>query len=38
VVRGTGFESRVDEEATSVKGRVRAIFQGGARPEPADQS
>jgi LPS export ABC transporter protein LptC len=38
VVRGTGFESRVDEEATSVKGRVRAIFQGGARPEPADRS
>jgi LPS export ABC transporter protein LptC len=26
VVRGTGFESRVAEEATSIKGRVRATF------------
>jgi LPS export ABC transporter protein LptC len=34
-VRGTGFESRVTEEATSVKGRVRAVFKRGAPPEPA---
>jgi LPS export ABC transporter protein LptC len=34
VVRGTGFESRVAEEATSVKGRVRAIFKRGAPAEP----
>jgi len=27
VVRGTGFESRVAEEATSIKGRVRATFK-----------
>ncbi|MGH7384104.1 MAG: LPS export ABC transporter periplasmic protein LptC [Candidatus Rokuibacteriota bacterium] len=40
VVRGTGFESRVAEEATSIKGRVRAIFRGGAPAEPvaADRS
>jgi LPS export ABC transporter protein LptC len=31
VVRGTGFESRVADEATSVKGRVRAVFKGGVR-------
>lgn len=35
VVRGTGFESRVAEEATSIRGRVRAIFQRGASAEPA---
>lgn len=35
VVRGTGFESRVEEEATSIKGRVRAIFRRGAPAEPA---
>jgi LPS export ABC transporter protein LptC len=35
VVRGTGFESRVAEEATNVKGRVRAVFKRGAPPEPA---
>lgn len=35
VVRGTGFESRVNEEATSIKGRVRAIFTRGAPREPA---
>src|SRR6266566_4212609 len=29
VVRGTGFESRVAEDATSIKGRVRATFQKG---------
>lgn len=29
VVRGTGFESRVNEEATNIKGRVRAIFKRG---------
>lgn len=34
VVRGTGFESRVTEETTSVKGRVRAIFKRGAPTEP----
>jgi len=34
VVRGTGFESRVAEEATSIKGRVRAIFKRGAPAEP----
>jgi LPS export ABC transporter protein LptC len=35
VVRGSGFESRVAEEATNVKGRVRAVFRRGAPPEPA---
>jgi len=35
VVRGTGFESRVDEEATSIRGRVRAVFKRGAPAEPA---
>jgi len=34
VVRGTGFESRVAEEATSIKGRVRATFKRGAPAEP----
>ena len=34
VVRGSGFESRVAEEATSVKGRVRAIFKRDAPSEP----
>lgn len=34
IVRGTGFESRVAEEATSIKGRVRAIFKGGAPAAP----
>jgi len=34
VVRGTGFESRVDEEASSIKGRVRAIFRRGAPAAP----
>lgn len=29
VVRGTGFESRVAEEVSSIKGRVRATFQRG---------
>ncbi|MGH7402011.1 MAG: LPS export ABC transporter periplasmic protein LptC [Candidatus Rokuibacteriota bacterium] len=40
VVRGTGFESRVAEEASSVKGRVRAIFKraGPADPVPAGRS
>jgi LPS export ABC transporter protein LptC len=35
VVRGTGFESRVAEEATSIKGRVRAVFTRGTAGEPA---
>ena len=35
VVRGTGFESRLTEEATRIKGRVRAIFKRGAPREPA---
>jgi hypothetical protein len=30
VVRGQGFESRVNEEATTVKGRVRAIVSPSA--------
>ncbi len=30
VVRGQGFESRVNEEATTVKGRVRAVVTPGA--------
>jgi len=34
VVRGTGFESRVADETTSVKGRVRATFKRGAAAEP----
>ncbi|MEX2221814.1 MAG: LPS export ABC transporter periplasmic protein LptC [Candidatus Rokuibacteriota bacterium] len=34
VVRGTGFESRVAEEATSIKGRVRAIFKRDVPAEP----
>jgi LPS export ABC transporter protein LptC len=29
-VRGKGFESRVDEQATIVKGRVRAVVKPGA--------
>jgi LPS export ABC transporter protein LptC len=35
VVRGTGFESRVAEEVSSIKGRVRATFKRGPAPEPA---
>ena len=35
VVRGTGFESRLADEATRIKGRVRAIFKRGAPREPA---
>jgi LPS export ABC transporter protein LptC len=35
VVRGTGFESRVAEEISSIKGRVRATFQRGLTPDPA---
>ena len=42
VVRGTGFESRVAEEISSVKGRVRATFKRGAGvpadPAPAGRS
>jgi LPS export ABC transporter protein LptC len=34
VVRGTGFESRVAEETTRIKGRVRATFERGAPAEP----
>jgi len=29
VVKGTGFESRVNEEVSNVRGRVRAIFERG---------
>lgn len=35
VVRGTGFESRVAEEVSNIKGRVRATFKRGLAPEPA---
>ena len=38
VVQGQGFESRVNEEATTVKGRVRAVVTSGrdrARPDRA---
>jgi LPS export ABC transporter protein LptC len=35
IVRGTGFESRVADEVTNIKGRVRATFQRPAAPEPA---
>jgi LPS export ABC transporter protein LptC len=34
VVRGTGFESKVAEEATSIRGRVRAVFKRGGPAEP----
>jgi len=33
VVQGTGFESRVAEEVSSIKGRVRATFKRGAAVE-----
>jgi LPS export ABC transporter protein LptC len=33
VVKGQGFESRVNEEATTVKGRVRAVVTPGAIAE-----
>ena len=33
IVRGTGFESRVTEEVTSIKGRVRATFKRGSAPD-----
>jgi LPS export ABC transporter protein LptC len=32
VVRGQGFESRVNEAATTIKGRVRAVVTPGAVP------
>ncbi|HKW91183.1 MAG TPA: LPS export ABC transporter periplasmic protein LptC [Methylomirabilota bacterium] len=32
IVRGTGFESRVNEEVSNIKGRVRATFTRGATP------
>ena len=35
VVHGTGFESRVAEEVSNIKGRVRATFKRGPAPEPA---
>jgi len=42
VVRGTGFESKVAEEVSSIKGRVRATFQKGtgvpATPAPSGGS
>jgi LPS export ABC transporter protein LptC len=34
VVHGTGFESRVAEEVSSIKGRVRATFKRGAPAGP----
>jgi LPS export ABC transporter protein LptC len=34
VVHGIGFESRVAEEVTNIKGRVRATFKRGPMPEP----
>lgn len=37
VVRGTGFESRVAEEASSIKGRVRAVFKRGTLAEPVTE-
>lgn len=33
VVQGTGFESRVAEEVSSIKGRVRATFKRGSAVE-----
>jgi LPS export ABC transporter protein LptC len=35
VVRGTGFESRVADEVSNIKGRVRATFKRAPAPEPA---
>jgi LPS export ABC transporter protein LptC len=35
VVRGTGFESRVAEEVSNIKGRVRATFKRSSIPQPA---
>jgi LPS export ABC transporter protein LptC len=32
VVRGQGFETRVKDEATTIKGRVRAVLMPGVRP------
>jgi LPS export ABC transporter protein LptC len=34
VVRGSGFESRVADETTAIKGRVRATFGKGNPPGP----
>jgi len=38
VVRGRGFESRVNEQATTIKGRVRAIMSPGAQLGLGQQS
>jgi LPS export ABC transporter protein LptC len=35
IVKGTGFESRVAEEVTNIKGRVRATFKRGSTPDAA---
>jgi LPS export ABC transporter protein LptC len=35
IVRGTGFESRVAQEVTSIKGRVRATFKRSPMSEAA---
>ena len=35
IVKGTGFESRVAEEVTNIKGRVRATFKRGSTPDTA---
>jgi len=37
VVKGTGFESRVNEEVSNIRGRVRAVFKrGGASEMPGN--
>jgi len=38
IVRGTGFESRVNEEVSNIKGRVRATFKRGATPPASTPS
>jgi len=38
IVRGTGFESRVNEEVSNIKGRVRATFTRGATPPASNSS
>jgi LPS export ABC transporter protein LptC len=38
VVRGTGFESRVNAGATTVKGRLRAVVNPGAAAGPEKRS
>jgi|SRR5262245_53636849 len=38
VVRGQGFESRVNEEATTIKGRVRAVVTPGTLSPPGQSA